>query len=82
MAIVTNDFELFTDFGIQMEARGPALQTFVIQLAGPKTYLPTSCAVLGGGYSAIIQSNRVGPEGGWELVERTLEVLNSLRPKH
>lgn len=82
VAIATNDFELFTDFGIQMKARSPALQTFVIQLAGPGTYLPTSCAVLGGGYSAIIQSNKVGPEGGQELVEQTLEVLNSLWPKH
>lgn len=33
MAIATNDFELFTDFGIQTKARSPALQTFIIQLA-------------------------------------------------
>ena len=32
----------------------------------------------GGGYSAIVQSSRVGPEGGQVLVERTLEAINAL----
>src|SRR5690606_26248622 len=63
IAICTNSFELFTDYGIQIQARSPALQTFVIQLVGPGTYLPTERAVEGGHYSAIVQSNRVGPEG-------------------
>jgi hypothetical protein len=80
VAIATNAFELFTDYGIQIKARSPALQTFVIQLAGEGTYLPTERAVRGGGYSAIVQSNRVGPEGGQVLVERTLERINTLWP--
>jgi hypothetical protein len=63
IAICTNPFELFTDYGIQMKCRSEALQTFVIQLAGSGTYLPTDRAVAGGGYSAIVQSNRVGYEG-------------------
>jgi hypothetical protein len=78
VAIATNPFELFTDYGLQIKARSPALQTFVVQLAGPGTYLPTARAVLGGGYSAIPESNVVGPEGGQELVERTLEQISSL----
>jgi hypothetical protein len=81
VAIATNDFELFTDYGVQIQARSSAIQTFVIQLAGGGTYLPTQRAVAGGGYSAIIQSNRVGPEGGQVLVERTVELVNSLWPK-
>ena len=64
IAICTNPFELFTDYGIQMKSRSKALQTFVIQLAGSGTYLPTDRAAAGGGYGAIVQSNRVGPEGG------------------
>jgi len=80
VAITTNPFELFTDYGIQIKARSPALQTFVIQLAGAGTYLPTERAVRGGGYSAIAQSNSVGPEGGQMLVERTLERINTLWP--
>ncbi len=81
IAIATNDFELFTEFGIQIKARSPALQTFIIQLAGPGTYIPTEQATRGGGYSATVQSNKVGPEGGQILVEKTLEVLNSLWPE-
>jgi len=75
IAIATNQFELFTDFGLQLKGRSPALQTFVVQLAGPGTYLPTARAAAGGGYSAIVQSNQVGPDGGQQLVEETLAVL-------
>lgn len=80
VAIATNVFELFTDYGIQIKARSPALQTFVIQLAGPGSYLPTERAARGGGYSAIAESNLVGPEGGQALVEQTLELINALWP--
>jgi len=78
VAICTNPFELFTEFGVRMKARNKALQTFVIQLAGPGTYLPTMHAVQGGSYSAIIQSNEVGPEAGDVLVEETVRGLDRL----
>jgi hypothetical protein len=81
IAIATNDFELFTDFGIQMKARSPALQTFIIQLAGPGSYVPSVRAALGGGYIAIVESNKVGPEGGQVLTDRTVEALIKLWPK-
>jgi hypothetical protein len=82
VAICTNPFELFTDYGIQMKARSRAVQTFVIQLTGGRlgSYLPTEQAVRGGGYSAEIMSNDVGPEGGQVLVDNTLEHINSLFP--
>jgi hypothetical protein len=76
-AICTNQFELFTDYGIRIQARSKAVQTFVIQLAGPGTYLPSAKAVAGGGYSAVCQSNVVGAEGGQVLVDRTVEIINS-----
>ncbi len=66
VAICTNTFELFTDYGVQMKARSPAAQTFVIQLVGgggPFCYLPTERAVRGGGYSAIVQSNLITAGG-------------------
>ncbi len=80
VAIATNPFELFTDYGIQMKARSPSLQTFVVQLTGPGTYLPTARAVRGGSYSAVIESNEVGPEGGQVLVEETLGLIQALWP--
>mgnify|MGYP001827492632 CR=1 FL=1 len=78
VAITTNEFELFTDYGIQIKSRSPAVQTFVIQLTGSAGYLPTPRAVRGGGYSAVIQSSRVGPKGGQLLVDRTIDLLDSL----
>lgn len=82
VAIATNPFELFTDFGVQMKARSPAVQTFVIELSGGYAgYLPSVRAVAGGGYSAVIQSSSVGPEGGQVLVERTVEGFNRMWEK-
>lgn len=81
VAIATNEFELFTDYGVQMKARSPAVQTFLIQLTGSGGYLPTSRAVAGGSYSAIVQSSRVGPEGGQVLVEQTVRALRELWAK-
>lgn len=81
VAIATNGFELFTDYGVQIKSRSPALQTFVIQLAGEGTYLPTERAVRGGSYSAVPQSNAVGPDGGEALVEQTLSAIQAQWPK-
>jgi hypothetical protein len=78
MAIATNRFELYLDFGTRIKARSPAVQTFIVQLAGQASYLPTARSVAGGAYGAIPESTEVGPEGGCELVEKTLGLLNSL----
>lgn len=82
VAIATNDFELFTQFGIQMKAKSRALHTFVIQLAGPGTYIPTPNAAAGGGYSAVVQSNIVGAEGGQVLVDETVAAINGMWPSN
>lgn len=84
IAICTNEFELFSDYGIRIQARSKALQTFVIQLVGSKAwgaYLPTEKAVKGGGYSAVVHSSLVGPEGGQMIVDRSVELINSLWPE-
>jgi hypothetical protein len=47
-------------------------------LAGCGTYLPTERAVRGGGYSAVVHSGQVGPEGGQVLVDRTVEAIDSV----
>ena len=82
VAVATNPFELFLDFGMRMKTRSKAQQTFVVQLTGSAGwYLPTFKAMAGGGYSAIIQSNLVGPEGGEVLVNRTVELINAMWEK-
>lgn len=78
VVICTNQFELFTDYGIRIQARSKALQTFIVQLAGPGTYLATEKAIRGGGYSAVCQSNIVGSEGGQILVDRTVKLIDEM----
>jgi len=81
IAIATNPFELFHDYGVQIKSRSKAIQTFVVQLTcGSGGYLPTKRAIEGGGYSAVVESNRVGHEGGQVLVEETLKAINKLFP--
>ena len=79
VAMATNPFELFLDFGLRIKARSAALQTFVVQLAaGCLGYVPTAKAVAAKSYGAEVASNRVGPEGGQVLVEKTLECIAGL----
>jgi hypothetical protein len=77
IAIATNPFELFLDYGNQIRARSRAKQTFLIQLAcGSLGYLPTEKAENGGHYSAYVSSGYVGHEGGNVLVRETIERIN------
>lgn len=78
-AIATNPFELYTDYGVRIKARSPAVQTSVVQLTSDcAAYLPTRRAVEGGGYSARIVDGVVGPEGGEVLVNETVRILNEM----
>ena len=79
IAIATNPFELFLDYGNQIKARALCEQTFLIQLAnGTEGYLPTEKAEMGGHYSAFIASGQIGHVGGEQLVRETLKDINSL----
>ena len=79
VAIATNPFELFLDYGNQIRARSRARQTFLIQLAcGSKGYLPTEKAEKGSHYSAYVSSGFVGHEGGEMLVRKTTEEINGM----
>ena len=79
IALATNPFELFLDYGLQMKARSPAQQTFLVQLACDIAgYLPTTRAVQGGHYSAVVASGKVGPAGGRMLVDQTVKMINAL----
>ena len=79
IAIATNPFELFLDYGNQIKARSVCEQTFLIQLAnGADGYLPTAKAEAGGHYSAFIASGQVGHEGGEQLVRQTLDNIRDM----
>ena len=81
VAIATNPFELFLDYGVQIQARSAAPQTVLIELASPggyAGYVPTPRAVEAGGYSAEVLVNMIGPEGAQVLVDRTVEAIEEL----
>lgn len=82
IAIATNPFELFLDYGNQIRARSKAEQTFLIQLCnGEEGYLPTKKAEEHGHYSAIVGSGYVGHEGGDLLVRTTLDKIGEFFAK-
>jgi hypothetical protein len=79
VAIATNPFELYIDYGVQIKARSKAVQTVLIQLAcSSGIYLPTARGIAGGHYSTSLHTAPVGPKGGKELVQRTVEAINAL----
>jgi hypothetical protein len=78
VALATNRFELYLDHGIHIKTRSPAVQTFIVQIAGPGTYVPSRRSVAGGGYGSIPASNPVGPKGGRRLAHRTVEMIEEL----
>jgi hypothetical protein len=78
-AVITNPFELFTDYGIRIQARSKAVLTLVVQLARHHSgYLPTARAVAGGGYSA--DKFVVGPEGAAIFVDESVAAINAFCP--
>ncbi len=76
----TNPFELYVDFSFRMKARCRARQAFIVQLSSNAKggYLPTQAAVDGGSYGSKPVSTMVGPDGGDELVEKTLAAMDAL----
>ncbi|MHB8902852.1 MAG: hypothetical protein ACYC6Y_29180 [Thermoguttaceae bacterium] len=78
LVVCTNPFELFCEYGVRIKARSPATQTFVVQMSGFGSYLPTARAQAAGHYSAVPQSNIIGPEGGQILVDKTIEIVSQL----
>ena len=77
VALATNPFELYLDYGVRLKARSLAIMTLLVQLSCQNGgYLPTERAIRGGGYSA--DKFIVGPEGGQALVDETVKQLNAL----
>jgi len=77
-AMVSNRFEFMLDFGERIKARSPAVQTFVVQLAGDGSYLATDRAERAGGYGAWFASTLVGHDGGQLIVEESLRMIEGM----
>jgi hypothetical protein len=77
VAIASNPFELYVDYGFRIKGRSKADQTFVVQLSCDYgDYLPTLKALPGGQYSALVSV--VGPAGGQMLVDTTVSLINRM----
>ena len=82
-------YELYTDFGQRIQARSPFVQTFTSQCCagGPDDmwttnhYLATQRAVANGGYQASVydNANAPSPEGGQQMVDTAVRLLNHLK---
>ncbi len=78
IAFVTAPFEYYLDYGDRIKGRSPALQTFIVQLAGGGPYLPTERAARGLSYGAVPASCSVSPAGGQQLVDEALSILDGM----
>ncbi|MCK9266755.1 hypothetical protein M0P98_07790 [bacterium] len=78
-AFATNTFELYLDYGVRIRELSRATQTFLIQKACcTGTYLPSQRSIACGGYGSDPASTDIGPEGGDELVEWTVDTINKM----
>lgn len=78
IVFATNPFELYVDFGLQLDLCSPSVQTFIVQLAGPGSYLPSERSTRGGGYGSVPASNTFGYSAGRVLVDETLQMIQEI----
>lgn len=84
IAFTTCPFELYLAYQHRIQARSPFVQTFLVQLTASDTkeavgsYLATKRAAANKGYSAIMFSCKVAPEGGQQLVDNIVDTLNTI----
>ena len=76
-------FEIYLDYGLRVQERSPAGQTFTVQLlssgkAQSGGYLPTERALKAGHYGGDVRDNTVGPVGGQLLVDGIVQMLDEM----
>lgn len=78
IAMCTNRFEYYLDYGLRIKARSKALQIFIVQLAGEGAYLPTTRSIAGGNYGACPASSPVAEKGGQAIAEHHVAAINEM----
>lgn len=80
LAIVTIPFEAFVEMGIDLKARSPFPDTFVVSLAnGSYGYLPTAAHHQLGGYETWLGTNQVEVGAAQKIVDALLQMLAQLK---
>ncbi len=82
LAICAMPFEVFAETGLELKAKSPAADTFVVELAnGGYGYLPTPEQHKLGGYETWLTTNKVQKDASVILVNNLLKMLNELFPR-
>lgn len=80
LAIATIPFEAFVEIGLELKARSPFADTFVMSLAnGSYGYLPTPSHHELGGYETWLGTSQVEVQASPRIVESLLQMLAQLK---
>jgi neutral ceramidase len=80
LAIATIPFEVFVEMGLELKARSPFPDTFVVSLAnGAYGYLPTADHHQLGGYETWLGTNQVEVHAATRIVDALLKMFAELR---
>ncbi len=81
LAICTLPFEVFVEIGLELKAKSPAADTFVVSFGnGGYGYLPTPEQHQFGGYETWLTTNKVQKDASVILVDNLLEMLGEIFP--
>jgi len=81
LAICTLPFEVFVEIGLELKAKSPAADTFVVSFGnGGYGYLPTPEQHQFGGYETWLTTNKVQKDASVILVDNLLEMLGEMFP--
>lgn len=80
LAVVAIPFEVFVEIGLELKARSPFPDTFVVSLAnGAHGYLPTAAHHELGGYETWLGTNQVEVQAAAKIADTLLQMLAQLK---
>jgi len=80
MALATIPFEAFVEIGLELKAKSPVPETFVMSIAnGAYGYLPTAAHHELGGYETWLGTNAVEVDAASKILDTLLEMLAGLK---